>query len=198
MKQLNSVLAEQQLAELGGVPIDRLAWRVIQPGEHYERPDKVRMLCFDAPPPTVDLRRNHNHYNDQATKDLTGIRSGRLTVWGYWGRRKGFAGSNNQLWVCRCLCGLFTIRRASKILRKQLPNEDPQMCAACASLELEKKGIPRQVALEFVKDTDRKLELHVVKAIFDVLHSGDSWSSAIRERTKQKETGEYIIRERKL
>ena len=154
---MNTTIAAQTLIELGGVPIDRVAWRVIGPGEHYERPAKLRQLCFDNAPPIVSVERNHNDAKEERTKTLFGIRFGRLTVIGYWGRRaqhgkrNGRRGLVDQLWVCRCLCGLFTIRTAKVICTERPPEHTfPPMCDACAVDHIRKLGFPLSIAFGFV------------------------------------------------
>ena len=135
--QINSVLAEQYLSDLGGVPIDRMAWRVIQPGEHYERPKKLTVLCFDVMPPKRE-REDRNMPTNEMTQDLTGFRRGRLLVVGYWGRQSkpsikkhgaGSGGKRSQYWICRCLCGLFCVRRADRLLKTT--KSENLMCEAC-------------------------------------------------------------------
>lgn len=134
----SSVDAERILQELGGKPIDRVAWRVVQKGEHYERPARQTMMCFDQAPPMRDLK-EHWTNNGMRPQDLTGMRSGYLTVIGYWGRsprspdRNGTRGRTTQYWVCLCKCGLFTVNKAKALQRIRGPQEEPLMCCACRS-----------------------------------------------------------------
>lgn len=172
---LSSSIAEQTLQELGGIPIDRMAWRVIGPGEHYERPEKLRLLCFDDAPPIIDRGKDRKHHNGKLTVDLCGKRFGRLTVIGYWGRRikpSGGGGLATKYWVCRCLCGLFTIRRAITILTN-LDRESifTPMCDACAVDHIKKLGISEDVAFKFVK-TREQLPPNERYEIMDLLKIG--------------------------
>ena len=141
--KLSSTVAEQTLTELGGIPIDRMAWRVLGRGEHYERPDRLRMLCFDKCPPKSDRR----HGGKVDTDDLSRRRVGQLTVIAYWGQRKGADGRRGQLWICRCLCGLFTIRRADFIVR---PRTDVPKCDACVVEEVKRFGFSSETAFAYV------------------------------------------------
>jgi hypothetical protein len=143
MTPLSSVEAEQLLQELGGVPIDRMAWRVVQKGEHYERPERLRMMCFDKAPPSRDRAVGPRKV---MTQDLSGMRSGHLRVVAYWGRtdkkytHNGVRGGGTQYWICMCLCGLFTVMRKQALQRVRRPDEDPLMCAACDSERQRKRS----------------------------------------------------------
>lgn len=136
MRPISSVEAERILQELGGIPIDRVAWRVVGKGEHYERPDRLRMMCFDKAPP---MRDRGVGPRGVMTQDLSGMRTGHLTVVGYWGRtekkytRSGVRGGGYHYWVCMCLCGLFTVMTGKALRRIRRPDEGPLMCAACQS-----------------------------------------------------------------
>lgn len=151
---LSSETATRKLADYGAIPIDRMAWRVVQPGEHYERPQDLRMLCFDDCPPTIWRGHNRRQKQDQLTNDYSGVRIGRLTVIGYWGRTKPGCGAGGQWWACRCLCGLHTVRNARAIANWL--NGAPKsraLCDACFVDALVADGITKQSALAFVGRT---------------------------------------------
>lgn len=179
-----------ELFELGGIPIDRVARRVTGPGEHYERPLIMRLLCFDEMPPRVPLTINHETEGADITADLTGVRVGQLTVVGYFGRihrdgsrakairrakntarylgksfnpasvkRGNLAGAAHQQWICRCLCGLYTIRTAKQIKRPY--HASHVMCSACLIDRYVSEGIPRSDAFRFVTyEPGRKIHDH--------------------------------------
>ena len=124
------------------------------------RPEKLTELCFDRQPPVVERDVNMgNPGGSRQTKtvDLRGMRVGRLLVIGYWGRRhdgrkempearierkkrgesfglRSSNGRSDQLWVCRCLCGLFTIRTAKALMKIKPPEvADLMRCEACCN-----------------------------------------------------------------
>jgi hypothetical protein len=191
--QLSSTAAAQELMDLGGVPVDRMAWRVIAPGEHYEQPAHLTQLCFDSCPPMVRRDRNHQHgIFQQTTRNLQGVRFGRLVVIGYWGRKQeatgnprrltdkrkrggrsteGSVGLKSQLWVCRCLCGLFTIRNGHSITRWRPGDSFVPRCNSCIVSELKKNaGVSEAIALEWVSGRSREvIEPQLRQRILEVL-----------------------------
>lgn len=149
MTFISSVEAERVLQELGGVPIDRVAWLVIGKGEHYERPERLRMMCFDQAPPLTEIRGTYSG----TTQNLAGMRNGYLRVIGYWGRgaprvrgngrARGSSGRSSHYWVCMCLCGLFCVHSA-KALQRVRDEDDPLMCQACNSEKNRKRNEERR------------------------------------------------------
>lgn len=107
---------DRDLLDLGGVPVNRMAWRVVQPGEHYERPEKLTELCFAVCPRREQV--NAARVERKKRGESFGLRSSN--------------GRADQLWVCRCLCGLFTIRTAKSLMKIKPPEiADLMRCEAC-------------------------------------------------------------------
>ena len=133
-RRYSSVVAEQDLLTLGGVPINRMTWRVVGKGERYI-PNKRIGNCpvFDIAPPPLPFRRKGA---EKRPENMLGRRIGRMTVVGYWGPRldesgASLGGAENQRWVCRCPCGLYTIRTA-KTIKKAGDHDDK--CEHCRHL----------------------------------------------------------------
>lgn len=68
---------------------------------------------------------------------MRGRRAGRLVVVGYWGPKRDRngnckGGGENQVWVCRCSCGLFVTRTAKTIIAARDPDDK---CDHCRQLE---------------------------------------------------------------
>jgi hypothetical protein len=105
-------------------PVNSTAANVLRPGEHYETKKKITVLHWDAPPKIKEFHgpENENH---------TGKKFGRLTVFGYYGKVKDMG-----MWIVRCSCGKYTIRRSKAI--KNLKN-DLDRCDFCRDL-LERKN----------------------------------------------------------
>ncbi len=59
--------------------------------------------------------------NNVSFTDLTGMTRGKLTV-------IGLAAMNKGLWVCRCVCGYYTLRNA-KAIKNECNQQD--MCDRC-------------------------------------------------------------------
>jgi hypothetical protein len=134
----------KELYRLGAVPIDRVAWRVVQPGEHWETKDRVEVLTFDAPPIPPESRVQYGP-GQKPPKDYTGTKFGRLTVWYYWRHKYNHrtvitnsargqvrinsfnkaspysgmqvikSGARQHEWLCRCSCGLFCVRTGEQV-----------------------------------------------------------------------------------
>lgn len=92
------------------------------PGEHWTPKAKDDRIHSDVPIPCVRL--------PDGAPDLTGRRAGRLVVIGYHSRRK----SNGRMWVVRCQCGTYEVRKGSK-LTEERPADAPELtCADCEVL----------------------------------------------------------------
>lgn len=137
---LSSVEAEQDLQELGGVPIDRMTWRVVSKGERYVPDVQLgNQLLFDAMPPPRSMKRARHETPPQ---DMRGRKCGIMNVVAYWGPRidKGgryMGGADNQRWVCRCPCGLYVIRTADTIKKARDANDK---CVHCRHLDYLKRN----------------------------------------------------------
>lgn len=133
---ISSVEAEQLLTHFGATPIDQMAWRVIRPGEKYVPDKKITQLVFDSQPPLRDTRRARH---EQRPENMRGRSHGLLTVIGYWGPKKDGlgrcrGGSANQLWVCRCACGIF-VTRTAKTIKRAHPSDRCEFCRHLAYLK---------------------------------------------------------------
>lgn len=106
-------------------PIDRVASRVTGEGVHYEPEIAIgNTHDSDLPIPTLGI--------PPGLDDLTGHRTGRLTVIGYHGARHNPRGEViHHRWVLRCDCGRWTVRR-SRALKKPRCAED--CCDTCSHL----------------------------------------------------------------
>jgi len=112
---------------VSSMPVNRVAARVMAPGEHWT-PDLVRDDTWQDLPLKVLPPPKHAAPGQMLQP---GQRFGRLTVLGYGG--KGWDGGK---YVCRCDCGKFGYRRAASLRR---PKVAP-MCDHCDYLEAMKAG----------------------------------------------------------
>jgi hypothetical protein len=99
--------------------------------EKYTPSKKCSQPIWDAPPPMIDLKRVK--WPGDPPKDWTGHRLGRLTVVGYWGanmNRNG-EGTCKHQWICRCVCGKYTMRNARTIKKAQERSKVHDMCDLC-------------------------------------------------------------------
>ena len=116
-------LQTADLARVGNsVPVDGLAARQIRGGINYVSTKKITQAHSDAPficKPTP-----------LGVKDLTRVRRGRLTVWGYLG--PGTHKGHGTLWLVRCDCGQYETRRAHSFQERRL--NIPDGCQQCAQL----------------------------------------------------------------
>lgn len=105
-------------------PVDRTARMVTQRGEHWEAGLNKQALHSEVP---IECRRFNKH---DALPDLTGRRVGRLTVQGLMYR------SEASIWVVRCDCGMYEVRK-----RKALLNMGNQhdACGKCRCLRQRKR-----------------------------------------------------------
>lgn len=99
-------------------PIDIVAWRVTRRGVRYESGKIIQTADSETPLPTRSCR----------DIDLAGERRGRLVVIGLSATTKG-------RWVCRCDCGMYTLRTAKAI--KNEKNFD--RCEECRQLDYLKR-----------------------------------------------------------
>lgn len=122
------------LVVLGGVPIDLKAVGVVLPGYEYCPDKKIDQLMFDVRPPMPDFAIGAR---GAPLEDLTGRAVGRMTVIGYWGRKKrgGKAGKEQQLWVCRCPCGMYVTRNGKTIVCGRDPDDKCEICRHVAHLK---------------------------------------------------------------
>lgn len=108
-------------------PVDTVASRVIQDGEHWE--PRIGNLGHDSefPIPTA--------HKPRGAKDMRGVRVGRLTVIGYWGRKASGKGTAaRHRWVVRCDCGAYSVRRVAS-LQKSVATGRLDCCQKCRVLE---------------------------------------------------------------
>lgn len=102
-------------------PINRTAALVTGRGDNFAfRPD-VSTTDSDLPLATKERPEN-------VERDLSGVKFGRLTVIGYSATKK-------KRWVCRCVCGTYTLRRTETILAAPRDNS----CDQCYLLATAKK-----------------------------------------------------------
>lgn len=94
------------------LPANATAARVVARGESFEYEGQGTEVCSGLPLATRKLAPNQ--------VDLTGSRAGRLTV-------IGPARDVKARWVCRCVCGNYTYRRAATIT-KAAPDAACQQC----------------------------------------------------------------------
>ena len=103
------------------VPVDRVAVRVVGPGEHFDPNKKIQTNDRSTPIPTRPV--------PFGVEDLTGTRMGRLTV-------LGLARDFKKHWVVRCDCGTYTTRRRKSILN---PGNGADRCEHCRHLAFLKR-----------------------------------------------------------
>jgi len=115
-------------------PIDRVAGRVVHGKAEHWNPVRWQGSgeCLDVQPLMTEVPPFRPNY--------TGIRMGSLVVLGYSAsQRVNDLGSGK--WVCRCDCGMFTIRKGSSILLQQTkPNESPPSCSRCVAKRKIREG----------------------------------------------------------
>lgn len=131
MHRISSVKAEQELQDLGGIPIDRIAWRVISKGEHWDPSIGFDGFLFECPLPHRSMHRGKGEIKPE---NLMGLKVGRLTVVAYFGLHKTGLGpdpSKKQLWVCRCACGFYVIRQANSLKKAAIRGSRFWMCERC-------------------------------------------------------------------
>lgn len=98
-------------------PINRVAARVLQRGEHWTPTNQTQNIESDNPFPVVPegmIGENNLH----SLPNLTGIQRGRLIAFGFsveYGR-----------WSCRCQCGRYVLRSTRAM------NNDKNVADACS------------------------------------------------------------------
>jgi hypothetical protein len=96
-------------------PVDGTAARVVAQGpKGYDSGKKILQALSPTPFATIPLPANA-----PSLVDLTGWRRGKLTVIGFHGKKR---------WVCRCVCGYYTLRSA-RALKNEHNIQD--MCDRC-------------------------------------------------------------------
>lgn len=94
-------------------PINATAAMVVSNGTHFNSSKKIQELESDIPHETKKI--------PFGVEDLTETRFGRFTVKGLFAFKKG-------RWVVRCVCGIYSIRKA-KAIKNPLNNID--RCGKC-------------------------------------------------------------------
>ena len=102
------------------IPIDRVAARgFVAKGEDYKF--KCELTAgqkeYEYPPSCCAWPYLKKH-------DLSGLKSGRLTVLGWSGERS--KKDRGSLWICKCNCGRYVKRRS-----KSIKNNSESMCSKC-------------------------------------------------------------------
>lgn len=136
MKRSRIRLGISELTEYGSIPIDRIALRGMLPGTHFV-PDLhySNTSTFETPPRPTRIQPGRT--TGKYTKDMCGKRVGDLLVWGYYGHNPKRKGARSHKWICRCKCGLFTLR-TGETLKKNMGGEDK--CEHCLHLDRIKAG----------------------------------------------------------
>ncbi|MBX4889795.1 hypothetical protein [Rhizobium bangladeshense] len=119
------------------LPSDKVAGRVAAKGEHFEWcPPSTTVHSSDPIPhraPTAAERVMPEFV------DLTGIKSGRLTVLGM----AVEVSANGTRWVVRCVCGSYELRRTRYLKAcaagHKTGNDEP-MCGSCAYTKKLRQG----------------------------------------------------------
>lgn len=88
------------------IPANATAARVVARGESFEY--RAHEGCTDSPLPLQTMPLPVDAVPQ--LPDLTGLRVGRLRV-------IGFSANRNARWVCRCDCGMYTLRKTSALRR---------------------------------------------------------------------------------
>lgn len=105
------------------IPVNATAGRVMSSGEHHEY---LTNSSVDSPLP-LPLREIDSAISDcPGFKDLSGLRVGRLRVVGL--------STTLRRWVCRCDCGIYTLRTP-----KALKNGSAAPCSQCYMLARAKR-----------------------------------------------------------
>jgi hypothetical protein len=104
-------------------PVDRVAARVIMPGEVHVPSIKLGdQVVYDAQPTLIPVPRE--------SEDFTGRRRGDLTVVGFSHISPNQTGGQRFKWVCRCVCGRFVVR-TGKTLRTEERGDFQDCCPYC-------------------------------------------------------------------
>jgi len=100
-------------------PINKVAARVVGRGESYDCPKKIQNIESDVP---IPIRAT------LSGEDLTGRRQGRLTA-------IGLARDHKGLWVMRCDCGRYCLRRAKAVKNVENWGDRCEHCRHLAYLQ---------------------------------------------------------------
>ncbi|SMB82342.1 hypothetical protein SAMN05660772_02066 [Pasteurella testudinis DSM 23072] len=111
------------------VPINKTAALVVSKGVHFEVENSNHDEFKKSPYPTWKKRPSSLFHNSDF-EDLTGRKQGKLTVIGL------LKGVYNK-WVCRCICGNYTLRRAKAIRNI---NNKFDCCGECRKLAQVKRN----------------------------------------------------------
>jgi hypothetical protein len=108
-----------------GKPVNRTAASVLSKGEHFdiEVPDYI--YCKGLPPKI-------NDFTGPRKEDLEGVVFGRFTVMGFYEKKKN--GGNRGMWVVRCRCGNYSLRRGNGIKRSIARGKD-SCCYVCDKIK---------------------------------------------------------------
>jgi hypothetical protein len=117
---------------LTNVPLNKTAALVVGKGESYIPNLKKYPPCYHSKTPIATSR-----YPGSPENDLTGKRFERFRVIGYF--RKGSV-NHNSMWVVRCDCGDYEVRRRDAFNPGQNKKLRNQCCINCQHLEELKKG----------------------------------------------------------
>lgn len=104
-------------------PVNRQAANVVSKGISYEPAKKFQTHESENPIPTRIPAKN--------VEVLDGSRSGDLTV-------IGLARDHLGLWVCRCCCGMYVLRRAKSIKAGRDP-EKYDRCERCKHYDFQRR-----------------------------------------------------------
>ena len=119
-----------KLIEKTDKPINKIAAFVtstVKPENHFWHGGKTNQIFWDHKPETYKFRGPKKH-------DITGKKFGRMVVVGYFGRGSGHKQNKSGcLWVVRCGCGRFELKRTKAIKNKK---NGFDCCDACRKLEL--------------------------------------------------------------
>lgn len=108
------------------IPVNSTAARVLAKGIGHDYKPMESATDSDLPLATMKFP---GFPGQPALKDLTGTRFGRLTV-------LGWSAEKNSRWVCRCVCGMYTLR-TSRAIKKAAKDST---CARCYLMALAKKN----------------------------------------------------------
>jgi hypothetical protein len=149
-------------------PVDSAARRVTARGVHFAFANKTDEVCSPTMLPTQAMPRVPGMQN------LIGVCYGKLTVIGLatkenygdgftrrdplmvgLGRSRRYKGitpdpvkdnyRNGTRWVCRCVCGMFTLR-SGKAIKKGAATDSVDACVQCYQMERQRKGQDSTIA----------------------------------------------------
>lgn len=106
-------------------PLDRVAARVVMKGEPDPRRNRNADMLHSVTPMAVRAPKRAERMNPSFS-DLTGVKFGRFQVIGIADTTASSHGA--MLWVCRCACGDYELRRAKAIRNPQNIDDCCVMC----------------------------------------------------------------------